>query len=63
MCLITMAIATAWYGQAQVRWFKLDLDISVSKATGAFLGAFAFATITAFILAVAIGIEANNLSL
>ncbi|WP_296435347.1 permease [Rhizobium sp. UBA1881] len=60
--LISMAIATVWYAQAQVRWFKLDLDMPVSKATAAFVGAFAVATVTAFILAVAIGIEANNLS-
>lgn len=60
--LVTMAIATVWYAQAQVRWFTFDLEISVSKATAAFVGAFAVATITAFVLALAIGIEANNLS-
>lgn len=61
--LATMAAATAWYAQAQIRWFKQDLGIGNLKATGVFVTAFLFATLAVLALATVIGLEARSINL
>ncbi len=47
--------ALLWYGQAQVRWFRLDLGVGLMKATGLFAFAFTIALIAALCVALAAG--------
>ncbi|WP_156378596.1 MULTISPECIES: permease [unclassified Rhizobium] len=47
--------ALLWYGQAQVRWFRLDLGVGLGKATGLFAFAFTIALIAALCVALAAG--------
>ena len=61
--LATMAIATGWYAQAQVRWFKQDLGIGNLKSFGAFVAAFLVATLAVLVLAIAISVEAESINL
>lgn len=60
--LVTMASATVWYAQAQVRWFKQNLEIGNLRAIGAFGAAFLLATLAALVLAFAIGLEAKSIN-
>ncbi|MND75388.1 hypothetical protein D3C80_670030 [compost metagenome] len=60
--IITMAAATLWYAQAQVRWLMQDLNVGAMRATGAFAVAFITASIVALILAVTISLEAKNMT-
>ena len=53
--LLTLGVALAWYGQAQVRWFRLDLDVGTIRALGLFAIAFLTALVAAVCLAVAVG--------
>jgi hypothetical protein len=52
---LVLAIAILWYGQAQVRWFRLDLDIGTVRAIGLFLLAFFLALVAALFVALAVG--------
>lgn len=49
------AVAIAWYGQAQVRWFKRDLHITTAAGVGLFLSRFLIAVIVILGVALAIG--------
>jgi hypothetical protein len=60
--IVTMAGATLWYAQAQVRWLMQDLNVGAMRATGAFAIAFVTASIVALILAVTISLEAKNMT-
>ena len=53
--LLTLGVALAWYGQAQVRWFRLDLNVGTIRALGLFVIAFFTALVAAVCLAVAVG--------
>ncbi len=59
--LITISLATIWYAQAQIRWFKQDLEIGTIRATGVFAGAFLFATFAVLAVATLISLEASSL--
>lgn len=60
--ILTMALATLWYAQAQIRWFMHDLKMGAIQATWAFTMAFVSASIVALLLAITIGIEAKNMA-
>ena len=53
--LATLAVALGWYGQAQVRWFRLDLTIGTMRAMGLFVLAFLIALVLALIVAIVAG--------
>ncbi len=53
--VLTLLAAVLWYGQAEVRWFRLDLGIGPLRATGLFAMAFLIALIAALCVAVAVG--------
>jgi hypothetical protein len=52
---LVLAIAILWYGQAQVRWFRLDLEIGMTRAIARFLLAFVLAMVAALCIALAVG--------
>lgn len=60
--LVTLALATLWYAQAQVRWFLQDRHTGAAKAIGAVFIAFVCASVVAFVIAIAIGLEAKSLA-
>ncbi|MBO9134550.1 permease [Rhizobium sp. rho-13.1] len=60
--VLTIASATLWYAQAQVRWLMQDLKIGTLRATGAFVIAFVSASVVALVLAVTIALEAKNIA-
>jgi hypothetical protein len=47
--------AILWYGQAQVRWFRQDLQITTAAAIGLFVSRFLVAIIVILAVALAIG--------
>lgn len=53
--LLTLLAAVLWYGQVEVRWFRLDLGIGPLRATGLFAMAFLIALVAALCVAVAVG--------
>jgi hypothetical protein len=52
---LVLAIAILWYGQAQVRWFRLDLGIGTIRAIILFLLAFFLAMVAALCVTLAVG--------
>ncbi|SEH31676.1 hypothetical protein SAMN03159407_4494 [Rhizobium sp. NFR12] len=60
--VVAMAVATIWYAQAQVRWFRHDLGVGALKAIAIFVGAFLFATIAAFTVAAVITLDAKSIA-
>jgi hypothetical protein len=60
--IVAMAVALTWYAQAQVRWFMCDLDIGAIRAAGIFVGAFLFATVAAFFVALLITLDAKSIA-
>lgn len=54
--MATLVIALAWYAQAEVRWFRLDLAIQTPLAIGLFLRALFIALASSFLLASLIGV-------
>ncbi|NWJ25929.1 permease [Rhizobium sp. RM] len=54
------AVATLWYGVAQVRWFKHDLAISTFRAVALFAGRFVIAIIVILAVALMIGWTLKN---
>jgi len=57
-----LAVAAAWYAQAQVRWFMHDLSIGPARALAIFVGAFLLATIAAFLAALVITLDAKTIA-
>ncbi|PYB77891.1 permease [Rhizobium wuzhouense] len=53
--IATLVVAVIWYGQAQVRWFRLDLTIGTLRAVGLFAIAFLIALVAALCVALAVG--------
>lgn len=60
--IVTIAVALAWYAQAQFRWFMHDLRIGAVRALAIFTGAFLLATVAAFLVAVLIALDAKNIT-
>ena len=54
------AIAFTWYGQAQIRWFMLDLGAGVLAATWIFASRFIVSLIAVLVIMLAIGWSAKN---
>jgi hypothetical protein len=57
---VMFAIAFMWYGQAQVRWFMLDLRMAVLAAIWMFLSRFVVSLIAVLFIMIAIGWSATN---
>ncbi|WP_246085033.1 permease [Rhizobium glycinendophyticum] len=53
--LLMLAGAVLWYGQAQVRWFRLDLNVGALRAALLFTTAFLAALVLALGVALAVG--------
>ncbi len=53
--VLVLVMAVLWYGQAQVRWFRLDLAIGTMRAAALFLLAFVLALVAALFVAFAVG--------
>ncbi|WP_296085138.1 permease [uncultured Agrobacterium sp.] len=60
--LITIAVATIWYAQAQIRWFMRDVHMGGMRAAATFVIAFLLATIAALVAAVLITFEAKSIA-
>lgn len=60
--LATLLVALAWYAQAEVRWFRIDLRIGTMLAAGLFVRGLVIATVTTLLLAVLIGLSLENWS-
>lgn len=58
--LITIVVATIWY--AQIRWFVQDLEMGRARAILVFFGAFLFATVAAFVVALLITLDAKSIA-
>jgi hypothetical protein len=52
---LVLILAILWYGQAEVRWFRLDLAIGTVRAIALFLLAFVMAFVGALTVALAVG--------
>lgn len=59
--LMTISLATLWYAQAQIRWFREDLRATGLNACIRFVSAFLVATVTALVVAFAISFEAKSI--
>ncbi len=57
---LVIALATLWYGVAQVRWFKHDLGISTAAGVALFVGRFLVAIFVIFAVALVIGWSLRN---
>ncbi|MBW9115583.1 permease [Rhizobium cauense] len=55
-----LAVATVWYGLAQIRWFKHDLGISTAASVTLFLGRFLLAIHMIVAVALLIGWTLRN---
>lgn len=60
--VLTIMVALIWYAQAEIRWFKQDLEISTWLATGLFVRGFVIAVFTSLLLALAIAWSLKNWS-
>ncbi|MCS4245655.1 hypothetical protein M2418_005203 [Rhizobium sp. BIGb0125] len=60
--IFVVLVALTWYAQAQMRWFMRDLSIGILRATGFLVGAFLFATVAAFVIALLITLDAKNIA-
>lgn len=54
---VALLVAILWYGQAQLRWFRQDLEIGIVKAGGLFLLAFILAAISSLAVAIAVATQ------
>ncbi|CAD0214677.1 hypothetical protein EN41_11260 [Agrobacterium tumefaciens] len=60
--VFAIGVALFWYAQAQVRWFMHDLGIGAAKALSIFAGAFLFATVAAFVVALLITLDFKSVA-
>lgn len=60
--VFAIGVALIWYAQAQVRWFMRDLGIGAAKALSIFAGAFLFATVAAFVVALLISLDFKSVA-
>ena len=60
--VFAIGVALIWYAQAQVRWLMHDLGIGAAKALSIFAGAFLFATVAAFVVALLISLDFKSVA-
>ncbi|KAA3508873.1 permease [Agrobacterium rosae] len=60
--LITIAVTSVWYAQAQIRWFIQDLGMGGARAIFVFFVAFLFATVAASVVALLITLDAKSIA-
>jgi len=57
-----MIIALTWYAQAEIRWFRHDLQIGTTLATALVVRGLVFAIVLLLILTLAVGLGLRNWS-
>lgn len=60
--IATLILAILWYAQAEIRWFRQDLQIGTARAALIFTGAFLLAMLAALCVALVVSTELKNWS-